>query len=161
MKETMNPYSSKLDALPDDSFVFGSLFMIANQLQTVMDREFQPFDMTSKQWFMSIIISTLFDSPPTLGEVALAMGSTHQNVKQVALKLQSKGFLEIRADEQDGRAVRLVLTQKSRDFWASMNERSEHFRGGTFNGLTADEKAALRSALAKILVNTDELSKRK
>jgi len=78
---------NKEDLLPDKQYIFGALLIISNRLDTLLERELKCFGVTSKQWYLSMIIDTLFDNPPTLKEAAKEMGSSHQNVKQVALKL--------------------------------------------------------------------------
>jgi MarR family transcriptional regulator, transcriptional regulator for hemolysin len=160
MKDTGTVDQNKLNATADDRFIFGTVFIIANRLQTLMDREFEQYDMTAKQWFLSIVIDSLFDSPPTLNDVANVIGNTHQNVKQVALKLQSKGFLEIKDDEYDGRAVRLALTDKSHEFWAGMQQSSEQFLADVYKGLTDEEMSTLRQGLGKIWSNIEDISKK-
>ena len=84
---------SKIDKMSDRQYLFGAIFIVANRVDTMLEREFKRFGITTKQWFLSIIIENLFDKPPTIKEVAKEMGSSHQNVKQVALKLEQKGLL--------------------------------------------------------------------
>jgi DNA-binding MarR family transcriptional regulator len=49
------------------------------------------------------------------------MRMTHQNVKQIALALQRKGFLEIETDAGDRRVRRLRLTEHHHRFWRQRN----------------------------------------
>ncbi len=149
----------KLATKSDQEFVFGSLFMIANRLQAMLDKEFQLYGLTARQWFLSIIVGGLFEQPPTLGEAAAAMGSTHQNAKQLALKLEEKGFLEFLEDERDGRAKRLRLTEKSGEFWASMQQSSERFMANLYKGMSPQEMSALRGMLATIGWNIEDMGK--
>ena len=157
MKESNLLSQKKLEATPDAEFILGSLFLAANRLQTLLDREFEPCGMTAKQWFLSIVIGGAFDDPPTLSAAAAAMGSTHQNVKQVALKLKEKGFLEIVDDAEDGRAVRLRLTEQSGQFWMGLQRRGEEFMADMYQGLDQQELAALRAALGKIMANISKM----
>ena len=107
----------KTDKIPDEAMIFGLLLIISNKMDTLLERELQEFDVTTKQWFLSETINSLFDSPPTLKEAAYAMGSSHQNIKQVALKLQQKGLLALEKDKNDARVTRLNMTEKSLGFW--------------------------------------------
>jgi DNA-binding MarR family transcriptional regulator len=59
--------------------------------------------------------------PPTIGLVATGLSMTHQNVKQIALALERKGFLTIDVDDTDRRARRLNTTALHRRFWARRN----------------------------------------
>lgn len=151
---------SKLDSIGDDKFIFGSLFGLANKLQVLLDKELSVHDITAKQWFLSIVIANLFDEPPTINEVARAIETSHQNVKQVALKLQEKGFLDIKGDERDGRALRLSLTQKSDDFWNSTQKQSSELIDSVFKGLDEEQMAMLRSSLNQISINIDMLNQK-
>lgn len=147
------------EGISSQQYVFGALFLIANKLQTMLDREFAEYNMTAKQWLLSIVVDNLFDGPPTLKETAAAMGSTHQNVKQVALKMQRNGFMEIRDDEHDGRAVRLLLTDKSRELWLDLQESSVRFMGQIYDGLGENELEALRGALGRVWFNIEQMEK--
>jgi DNA-binding MarR family transcriptional regulator len=146
-----------LEANGDQEFILGSLFVIANKLQMLLDREFKSCGLTVKQWFLSIIIGGVFAEPPTLSDAAAVMGSTHQNVKQVALKLKEKGFVEFIDDPDDGRALRLRLTKKSDELWAGMQERSKSFMEELYKGIGSDGLAAMRALLGMLMANIDEM----
>lgn len=154
MKQKAQISREKLEEVSDREFVLGTLFVVANRLQTLLDREFGIYGMTTKQWYLSIIIGS-FDEPPTLGEAAAVMGSTHQNVKQVALKLKDKGFIEFTQDPHDGRAIRLMLTQKSNEFWVRMQERSGNFMEELYEGLGSEGLNELRMSLGKLMANIE------
>ena len=139
--------------IPDREYVFGTVFTLSNKLQLLLDREFAPYGITAKQWFTTIVLSSLFGEPPTLKDVAKAMEMSHQNVKQIALKLQQIGFLEIRGDEADGRAIRLSLTEKCRKFGESLQQQGDQFLGAMFDGI---EKEELRQVLATLNRNRRE-----
>ena len=71
----------RLDAVDDKRFIFGSLFIVANKLDTLLDRALSAYGMTSKQWLLTVTIETFFDEPPTIKQVAAVMGSSHQKRK--------------------------------------------------------------------------------
>ncbi len=150
---TMN----KLDVLDDNHFIFGAIFMIANKLDTHLDRELNPFGLTAKQWFLTIVIDMLFDESPTIKQVARAMGSSHQNVKQVALKLEQKGLLTMEKDIKDGRATRLKFTEESQPFWGQTQQKGHHFMEAVFKSIDKEGLAATRNTLKKIWENIIEL----
>lgn len=157
MTSKAQPDQKKLEANGDHEFILGSLFVIANKLQTLLDREFKNSGLTVKQWFLSIIIGGVFEEPPTLSDAAAVMGSTHQNVKQVALKLAEKGFVEFFDDPKDGRALRLRLTDKSDEFWAGMQEQSRRFMEDLYKGFNADDLIALRAHINALMQNIGEM----
>jgi MarR family transcriptional regulator for hemolysin len=146
---------SKLDIMKDQQYLFGSIFIASNRIDTLMERDMSKFDITTKQWFLSRIIENLFDNPPTLKETANAMGSSHQNVKQIALKLQQKGLLDLEKDSADSRATRLKLTKDGCEFWEKIREEGSVFTKSLFKDIDKDELAAARAVMQKILLNID------
>ncbi len=100
--------------------LFRLLVIDANLLRGLMERELAPHGVTVQQSAMLQWIESR-PQPPTISEVAAGMGMTHQNVKQIALALQRKGFVEITVDEHDRRVRRLVLTAHHRRFWKRRN----------------------------------------
>jgi len=139
-----------MDILDKQKFIFGSLFLLSNKLQVIGDQYLGKDDMTTKQWFLTAMISQFRDNPPTLSEVAELMGSSRQNVKQLALKLEEKGFLRIEKDEQDARAVRLKLTEKSRTFWEKRQSRDEWFLRDLFEDFSEQEIDVIYSGFNKL-----------
>ena len=153
----MNSNKNKL--IPDDAMIFGLLLIISNKLNTLLEREFKEFDVTTKQWFLSETINSLFNSPPTLNEIAYAMGSSHQNVKQVAMKLQQKGLLILEKDKKDARVTRLRITEHSHDFWKRMDPKGEIFRKRMLKEIDSKDIAGIRLLLEKILSNLADIEK--
>lgn len=145
--------------MPDQQFLFGFIFVAANRMDTLLEREFKTFDVTTKQWFLSIVIDNLFDEPPTIKNVAREMGSSHQNVKQIALKLEQKGLLILEKDKNDARAIRLKLTERSIDFWGEVKEEGTVFTRNLFQGINSDDLSAARRAMQKVLANLRVMDK--
>ena len=148
---------NKVDLVDDMQFVFGAVLIVANRMDTLLERELKQYDVTSKQWFLSIVLDSLFENPPTIKEVAREMGSSHQNVKQVALKLEQKGLLKMEKDKSDARATRLALTEKSDLFWASMEEKAVAFTQCLFEGIEKEDLSRTRTVLGKMRSNLVEM----
>ncbi|HEX3047885.1 MAG TPA: MarR family transcriptional regulator [Bacillota bacterium] len=129
-------------------YIFGGLFILSNKLQVIGDRILEEF--TTKQWLLTVVIANCGDTPPTLREVSEAMGSSHQNVKQLALKLQEKGFLQIEKDERDSRALRLKLTEKCNSYWKRRQTEDEQFIKNLFNDLNADELNSMYEGINRL-----------
>jgi DNA-binding MarR family transcriptional regulator len=93
--------------------LFGSVFVLAQQLARRADRALEPLGLTTKQWLLLAVLARAFEGrAPTLSEAAEVYGSSRQNVKKIAEQLERAGWLEIRPDEDDARASRLVLGAK-------------------------------------------------
>ena len=148
---------SKVEKMSDRKYLFGVIFIIANRVDTMLQREFNQFDITTKQWFLSVIIDNMFDKPPTMKEVAKEMGSSHQNVKQVALKLEQKGLLSLQKDKRDARVTRLKLTESSYDFWKKLSEEGTTFTQALFKNIDKDELEVARRVMQKMQQNINDM----
>ena len=147
----------KSELMPDKQFAFGVLLILANRMDTLLGRELKGFGVTTKQWFLSMIIENMFEKPPTMKEAANEMGSSHQNVKQVALKLQEKGLLKLFKDKKDARVTRLKLTDKSYEFWKQTQPKAIEFTEAFFKDIDKEDLAKARFVLQKMLSNLTEM----
>ncbi len=137
--------------------IFGNLFLIANRLQTLIDRDFAPHGFTAKQWFLMASIGDL-GGEPRLGDVAHHMGSSHQNVKELAKKLEASGYLAFVPDPEDRRVKRMRLTEKTRLFWQNRQEEDLSFFKTLFGAFTDEQIEQLEtylSSMASILRNQE------
>lgn len=151
---------SKIDQIPNQHFIFGSLFVLANRVDTLLERALQKFDISSKQWFLSVCINSLFDYPPSLKELARESGSSHQNVKQVALKLQDKNLLELYKDPKDARMTRVASTPNSVEFWQKTNHDSQQFMSKLFDNISEEELTVVRRVFNQLSVNLGKMEER-
>lgn len=148
---------SKIETLKDQKFVFGSVQIVANKMNTLLERELKEYDITSKQWFLTVVIENSFDNPPTIKEAAKAMGSSHQNVKQVALKLEQKGLVSLEKDRKDARVTRIRLTEQSYKFSETIQAKAAIFTGNLFMGIDEKEMSKTRMVLYKMMSNLAQM----
>ncbi|HHV13785.1 MAG TPA: MarR family transcriptional regulator [Clostridiales bacterium] len=143
------------DTMDKRLIVFGYLFRVANRLQSKMDSQMQ--DITAKQWFVILALG-LFEQPPTLKQLAAACDTSHQNTKQLVMKLVEKGFVTVHHDEKDSRAMRITANAKCEQ-WDKDNEQiATQFIDSMFSGMNMDEIARLSSSLMKIFDNLDNIN---
>lgn len=143
--------------IPDREYAFGMIFNVSNQCQSVLDSQLAPYDITTKQWYLSVIVNALFTSPPQLSDVAKMMNTSHQNVKVIAEKLEKKGHLIFVSDESDQRKVRVKLTQQSVDFWQSLIPKSEEAMNQIFEGIKPEDLSLFCDTLTQLLDNLDRM----
>lgn len=55
------------------------------------------------------------------------MGSSHQNVKQLLLKLQDVSYVNLLEDEKDRRKQRVVVTEQGKNFCQKYDKPSDEF----------------------------------
>ena len=129
--------------------VFGAMLCTATMLETVADRHLAPWDLTVKQWQLSLVLERN-GAPVTLSQAAESMGTSRQNVKQIALKLESKGFCTITEDPYDRRILRIGLTERNRSFWDEIAEANNEFMKNLFSSIDGGTLNAMRTGLIKI-----------
>ncbi len=127
--------------------IFGGLFTTSNRLQILMDQTIE--DLTAKQWFV-IAILELFKEPPSLIQLANACDSSYQNIKQIVLKLEKKGFVKLESNKNDKRAKSVVMTSKIKTWSEQNKEMTEEFVDSMFIGLTQKEIDDFSNTLLKI-----------
>ncbi len=136
-----------LEKMDKRQLIFGNIFLLANRLQTVMDQHV--IELTAKQWFVMIMLG-MFDEPPTLKQLSSICDSSHQNTKQIVLKLEKKGFLRIEQVPSDRRAMRIIVTAKWDQWNEENNEFASRFLNRMFRDLTTQEIAVMSSAQLSI-----------
>ena len=100
-----------------------------------------------------LILMNFFKEPPTLSELALEMGTSHQNAKQIAIKLEKKGFLVVNKDIKDKRVLRLTPTNKIREYVKLREDKDHFFIEKFFNVLTKEEVKSIYESFTKLLDN--------
>lgn len=134
-------------------FLLGLLSAFENRFQAVADNAMQ--EISWKQFFAVICIN-LCKEKPTVKELAEIMGSSHQNVKQILLKLQKKGFVHITVDENDKRKQRIELTDYCREFCVKNEGMTNLAIGKMFEGVLQEQ---LQVTIQTIIQIEDNLKK--
>ncbi len=117
-------------------FLIGLLSAFENRFQAVADKMMK--EISWKQFFAVICINLCRESP-TINELSEIMGSSHQNVKQILLKLERKGFLNFVADEGDKRKLRVVTTDYCKEFCEKNDEQSIMIMKKMFSGIPEEQ----------------------
>ncbi|MDR1766068.1 MAG: MarR family transcriptional regulator [Lachnospiraceae bacterium] len=126
---------------------FMNVFLIANRLQALMDRELE--DITTKQWIAMIMLST-FPEPPLLHQLANRCGITHQSAMQLVKRLQEKGYVTTAADPHDKRALRICTTAKCKRWGTSFAAAHAQSFREIFSALSEEEMAVFAQAQQKL-----------
>ena len=144
---------AELEALAARAETFGSIFVVVQQLARRADRELEILDITTRQWLLLAVLTKWFPGRnPSLSEAAERYGSSRQNVKQIALGLEARGFVRLVPDPDDARATRIELTERVGVFdEPGMVARAGAMLEDAFAGLAPDETIALRDLVRKWL----------
>ena len=139
--------SDKVDfsGIPSSYYLIGLLSAFENRFQAMADSMMQ--EISWKQFF-AIICINMCKEPPTLKELSDILGSSHQNVKQILLKLEKKDFIRFEQDESDKRKQRIVLTKTCKKFCEKNDEMSQKTMMGMFEGiLEKDIKTTIQTII--------------
>ncbi len=153
IREVMQHENVDFTGVETSYFLLGLLSAFDNRFQAVADRMIG--EVSWKQFFAIICINLCKDSP-TIKELAEIMGSSHQNVKQILLKLEKKEFVNISVDSKDKRKQRVELTEKCIAFCNANDEKSNRAIRTMFDGISEEQ---LRITIQTIMQMEDNLKK--
>jgi DNA-binding MarR family transcriptional regulator len=148
--------SSRLDMA---RFTLIMYFLVEQRWRYFIDKSMEPDGLTTKQWLTLIVVATGFKAPPSIQDVAEAMSTTHQNVKQIASGLERGGFMTLGRDPANKRIIRLKVTEKCFAMFKKREEEDVKTILRMFENLTDGEVKALFNILAKMEGQADQLYK--
>ena len=155
--EAMNMSKVEFGQMPPQAFLLGLLSAFDNRYQAAADKYFK--EITWKQFF-AIICINLCKEPPTLNDLSEVMGSSHQNVKQILLKLESKGFVSMKTDEKDKRKQRFFVTNKCRKYLEENDNQSRtsaQIIAQIFEGVDENSLAVTIDTIIKMERNLEKI----
>lgn len=154
LEEIIEKGELNFDGMEASFFLLGVLSAFDNRYQAKADSFFE--DISWKQFFVIICIN-LCKNPPTIKELADITGSSHQNVKQILIKLEKKGYIQTLCDETDKRKQRIILTEKTRTFCESHDEESQKIVQGIFTGIDPQEIAITIKTILQMEKNLEDI----
>ena len=89
----------------------------------------------------------------SVNELSEVMGSSHQNVKQIANKLERNGYIEMFPDSQDKRKIRIAPTDKLKQLEEKYHKKGLEFMERLYEGLSEEEIATTLKSMTKIESN--------
>lgn len=136
-------------------FLLGLLSAFDNRFQANADKMLSPISW--KQFFAIICINLCRESP-TIKELAEIMGSSHQNVKQILLKLEKKGFVRIEADRFDKRKQRILLTEACMHFCEENDKASDIVISALFKNIPQEQLLITTQTILQMENNLKEIT---
>ena len=150
IEEVMKNDNVDFSNIPSNYYLLGLLSAFENRFQAMADNTMQ--EISWKQFF-AIICINMCKEAPTLKELSDILGSSHQNAKQILLKLEKKNFIRFQADESDKRKQRIMLTDYCREFCEKNDEMSKSIMEKMFDGITEEDIAATIKTIIRIEKN--------
>ena len=153
IEDTVKSNQLDFEGIPSNYYLLGLMSAFENRFQAMADNLMK--EISWKQFF-AIICINMCKEPPTLKELSDILGSSHQNVKQILIKLQNKGLIEFKADAEDKRKQRIVLTKKCIKFCEKNNDMSEKIMAKMFEGVSEKDIQTTIKTITKIEKNLTE-----
>lgn len=137
--------------------LFAYIFLLAQRLEYISNKSLENDALTTKQFLLLAITEKAFDHEPSLKEVADALGTTHQNVRQMTNQLEKKGFIEVFKDPNDKRVNRLRTTEANKEYWNSRAEKQSREIMEMFKEFSDDEIVSMHDMVLKLYNNLEPL----
>lgn len=129
--------------------VFRLLLTLGGHLRTLMDRQLEPTGITTQQ-AACLTIAGAADAPLAQGELARALGVSHQNVRQLTTALERKGLIEVVPDSDDRRTKRIRTTKAAHKLFVRRNAADRDIVADWFRGLDDREAEQLLALLLRV-----------
>lgn len=152
--EAMHMDAVEFGNMPPRAFMLGLLSAFENRFQACADKFFR--QITWKQFF-AIICVNLCKESPTINDLARVMGSSHQNVKQILLKLEKKGFIRMIPDKKDKRKQRIALTEECLAFCEKNDRQSREMIEKMYQGIPEEQLLITTQTLIQMERNIEAL----
>lgn len=136
IEEVMQHENVDFSGVEQSYFLLGLLSAFDNRFQAMADKTLG--EITWKQFF-TIICINMCREKPTIRELAEILGSSHQNVKQILIKLEKKDFVRITPDEKDKRKQRVELTERCMEFCSQNDDMSIGIVEKLFGGVSEEQ----------------------
>ncbi|EKF86223.1 MarR family winged helix-turn-helix transcriptional regulator [Methanobacterium formicicum] len=145
------------ERLEMEKYILIVLFLIQQRWGYIINKDLANDQITTKQWLMMIVMANAFQNPPSMQEVADAMSTTHQNVKQLATRLEARGFLKIEQDPENRRIHRLNVTAECFEYWDKRTPEDAESVTALFKGLDDIDIKNLFEIMGKLEKTSSEL----
>lgn len=141
--------------------IFARIFQLSNKLQIFLDKQLSNDGLTAKQFFLMIVVNSFENHHPTFTEISERLGSSRQNAKQLALKLEKNGYLLIVKDELDARNRRVSLTKKAQEYWVKRDINDLTSMTTLFSSLSTKQLNVIYQGMIKIFEGVNKLEEQK
>lgn len=93
------------------------------------------------------------DQPPCSRDIEDAFRMSHPTVSGLLSRLEKKGFIEFRPDEEDRRIKRIFILPKGRECLALMHDTIRQIEAQMVRDFTPEEKAQFSDLLTRAIRN--------
>lgn len=145
------------DRKQKETELFGTLFLIERKLEQLGNKALGERGLTIKQWMVLAAMGNL-TGKPSVSEIAAYLNMTHQNIKQLCLQLERKGYVHLEKDPDDKRVLRATTTEKNKEEWNNNKSKDIAFISSLFATLTDKEISSMEYAIGKLCRHLEEMA---
>lgn len=146
-----------MDRTEKEEYIIGSISLLSNKITLFGDSIFP--DITFKQWFLLMMISKMELQDKNLNSIAEFTGTTRQNVKKMLVPLESKGYVIIEKSNNDARALKVELTEKTYQYFADNDKPAACETNKLFSLFSDTEIDSFVYTLGKLLCSFEAYGK--
>lgn len=146
-----------MQAPSERHFIHGSIFLLANKLQKVGDRLTE--EITTKQWFLLLVVAGMGDGAPAISAVADFMGTSRQNTAKMLQTLQREGYVGLAPHPEDRRSTTVRLTTKGRRVLDKVSAVGEGEIQRLFKGISDEQVACAVTVLRALSENLQQMER--
>ncbi|WP_336250606.1 MarR family winged helix-turn-helix transcriptional regulator [Stomatohabitans albus] len=121
--------------------------MIGRRVERTWNRLLRKHEMTNADF---TALAVLVDGPASQGQLAYGMGIDPRNAGAEVKRLQKRGWVILRRDAQDSRALRIELSDQGRAQWELIQEVLVNERKSQLAALSPEEITELERLLNKL-----------
>lgn len=126
-----------------------AVMVLSGHLRARIDAQLAPDGLTSQQAAVMSVVRVV--GRPSFREVAAALGTSPQNVRQLVEVLVRKRFARVVDDPEDRRVKRLVATAKNTRYWAARDDADHAELLALLDDLSTTETERVLAGLLSIL----------
>lgn len=146
-----------MNQIPEREYIFASIFALANRMQKLGDK-LEDY-VTIKQWMLIAVITKSEGQSLTVSEAAKIIGSSHQNIKKMAVILEKQGFLTLTKHPMDRRVVMISITEYCRTYFDERGETEEDFLQSLFRGVDEETMTGLFKGILQLQQNIEQMER--
>lgn len=138
-----------------DMYIVERLHSLTNRIQTVGNN-----CIDGITWKQLLVLKAIqrFEEDPSISILAEALETSHQNIKQILLKLEDAGFVELYKDAQDRRKICVRMTERIHDFNQRHEQEKASFMEAMYMHISRDQMINMLETMLQMEENLQQFN---
>lgn len=138
--------------------IFAHTFLLTRKWELLFNREVGKEDLTLKQMMLMIVLNNAFETDPTLKEIAVALATSHQNVKAIVKQLEKKSFVSLYTDVKDKRVTRVRVSTGNESYWKKRDLSDEMTMATLFKDVESEKLRITLEVIEQLNRNVEKMN---